>query len=209
MRGAGVLDWPHGVRASAGRPQGPFQPLEPGAQPVPLLKGELRVRCCLLETNHPLPLILTHSLSCLCASVCGCVCAASLCVPSLCLGLSPATTGLTDWLTWTTTAPRPWTAWHPDEARGNLFPFVTSDSGEKEVYVGGLEEIGVSMAVNDMLLLVTGWPQQDPVLRLFPVWRRSAGISLSLSPSLPPCNVVFCYSVTLSIACLCCLPAPL
>ena len=42
------------------------------------------------------------------------------------------------------------------------------------------------MVVNDMLLLVTGWPQQDPVLRLFPVWRLSAGVSLSLSLSLPP-----------------------
>ena len=118
----GVLDWPHGVRVSAGRGQGPFDPVEPGAQPVPLLKG------------------------------------------------------LTDWLTWTTTAPRPWTPVHPDQARGNLFPFVTSGSDPKvEVYAGGLEEIGLSMAINDMLLLVTGWPRQDPVIRLFPVWRLSAG----------------------------------
>jgi hypothetical protein len=106
---------------SAGRAQGPFDPVEPGAQPVPLLKG------------------------------------------------------LTDWLTWTTTAPRPWTPLHPDQARGNLFPFVTSGSGNVEVYAGGLEEIGVSMAINDMLLLVTGWPRQDPVIRLFPVWRMSDG----------------------------------
>lgn len=31
------------------------------------------------------------------------------------------------------------------------------------------------MVINDMLLLVTGWPRQDPVIRLFPVWRLSVG----------------------------------
>ena len=118
----GVLDWPHGVRMSAGRKAaGPYDPLEPGAQPVPLVQA------------------------------------------------------LTDWFTWTTTSPRPWTPWHADQARGNLFPFVTLGSAGTEVYAGGLEEIGMSMAINDLLLLVTGWPRQDPVIRLFPVWRHALG----------------------------------
>ena len=108
----GVLDWPHGIRMSAGRgAEGPYEPAEPGAQPVSII------------------------------------------------------TGLTDWLTWSTTSPRPWTPWSADQARGNLFPFINPAPG---VYAGGLVEIGVSMAINDMLLITTGWPINDPIIRLFP-----------------------------------------
>ena len=81
----------------------------------------------------------------------------------------PMIKGLHDWLTWTISSPRPWTPWAPDQHRGNLFPFMTPN------YAGGLEEIGVTMLINDMLLLVTGWPRHDPILRLFPVWRYAAG----------------------------------
>ena len=59
-------------------------------------------------------------------------------------------------------------------ARGNLFPFITP------AYAGGVEEIGVTMNINDMLLLSTGGASSDgisplntsnAILRLFPVWR--------------------------------------
>ena len=111
-----VIDLPASIKMSAGRTAGPVSPLEPGAQPVPLMKA------------------------------------------------------LHDWLIWSVSSPRPWgTPWAKDQQRGNLFPFITPN------YVGGLEEIGVSMMINDMLLLVTGWPRQDPIIRLFPVWRYAAG----------------------------------
>jgi len=48
---------------------------------------------------------------------------------------------------------------------GNLFPFITPN------YVGGLEEIGTSVAVTDMLLITAGQGNRS-VLRLFPVWRN-------------------------------------
>ena len=47
--------------------------------------------------------------------------------------------GLSDWLKWTISEHRPWQPWAKDGARGNLFPFITP------IYVGGLEEIGVTM----------------------------------------------------------------
>lgn len=72
-----------------------------------------------------------------------------------------------DWLRWTTTVHRT-TGWAKDASRGNLFPFITPS------YVGGLEEIGTTVAVNDMLLLSAGHGNRT-VLRLFPVWRHAAG----------------------------------
>jgi hypothetical protein len=82
----------------------------------------------------------------------------------------PIAKALDDWLTWMISSPRPWgTPWAPNQQRGNLFPFKTPG------IAGGLEEIGVSMVINDMLLLVTGWPRRDPIIRLFPVWRKTAG----------------------------------
>ena len=51
----------------------------------------------------------------------------------------PMLQGLSDWLKWTISEHRPWQPWAKDGARGNLFPFITP------IYVGGLEEIGVTM----------------------------------------------------------------
>ena len=80
----------------------------------------------------------------------------------------PLLGALNDWLLWTTTSYRPWQPWAPDTARGNLFPFLTPG------IVGGIEEIGASVAINDMLLLSTGGGatgDAGAILRLFPVWR--------------------------------------
>jgi hypothetical protein len=119
-----VIDLPAGVRMSAGQAAKPFDIVEPGAYPVPVLKG------------------------------------------------------INDWLLWSTTNSRPGSAWAKDGARGNLFPFITP------AYAGGVEEIGVTMNINDMLLLSTGGASSDgisplnmsnAILRLFPVWRYAAG----------------------------------
>jgi hypothetical protein len=111
----GVYAFPAAVRMSAGLDK-PFDCVEPGAQPVPLMQ-------C-----------------------------------------------FNDWLAWTTTehtgpGGQPWAK---DATRGNLFPFITPN------YVGGLEEIGTTVAINDMLLLSSG-RGNSTVLRLFPVWRHAAG----------------------------------
>ena len=58
---------------------------------------------------------------------------------------------------------------------------VWPDAHPSRRYVGGLEEIGLSMAINDMLLLSTGATgtgflnRSNAVIRLFPVWRRATG----------------------------------
>ena len=57
---------------------------------------------------------------------------------------------LNNWVSWTTSGSRPFQPWAKDAARGNLFPFITPN------YVGGLEEIGSSVAVTDMLLITAG-----------------------------------------------------
>ena len=66
-----------------------------------------------------------------------------------------------------------------------VFPFVISGSSQTEVYVGGLEEIGVADAINTMLLATTsarpGGDATAGVLRLFPVWKISGGGNASFS----------------------------
>eukprot|EP01045_Picozoa_sp_COSAG04_P017043 COSAG04_NODE_1478_length_6574_cov_5.073359_3_plen_1390_part_01 len=84
----------------------------------------------------------------------------------------PLLGALNDWLLWTTTTYRPWQPWAPDAARGNLLPFITPG------IVGGVEEIGASMVINDMLLLSTGRGNDgdaSAIIRLFPVWRNAEG----------------------------------
>lgn len=115
----GVQDFVPAIKMSAAQRK-PLVPVEPGAQPVPMLQA------------------------------------------------------LNDWLRWTISEHRPWQPWAADAYRGNLFPFLTP------VYVGGLEEIGVTMVINDMLLASTG-NYSTRVLRLFPVWRGSGGGSASFS----------------------------
>lgn len=118
-------DRPAAVKIAAGRGAlGPFPIVEPGAYPVPILKG------------------------------------------------------MSDWLgVWSITNDRPGLPWAKDGDRGNLFPFQIP-------YAGGVEEIGVTMVINDLLLLSTGGASIDgssalnksnAVLRLFPVWRYAEG----------------------------------
>jgi hypothetical protein len=88
---------------------------------------------------------------------------------------TPVLKALSDWVTWTTSAHRPG-PWAKDAERGNLFPFLTPS------YVGGLEECGITMVINDLLLTTSGWGSKDikrrstyGAIRLFPVWRHAAG----------------------------------
>eukprot|EP01052_Picozoa_sp_SAG31_P060457 SAG31_NODE_19630_length_596_cov_0.824950_1_plen_194_part_10 len=86
--------------------------------------------------------------------------------------LRPLLGALNDWLLWTTSSYRPWQPWAPDMARGNLFPFLTPG------IVGGIEEVGASVVINDMLLLSTGGGaagDSRAIIRLFPVWRIAEG----------------------------------
>ena len=71
-----------------------------------------------------------------------------------------------NWLTWTTTTDRPGQPWAPDLARGNGIPFITPG------YVGGIESLGATEALQQMLLAVTGRGPRA-ILRLFPVWRTA------------------------------------
>lgn len=86
------------------------------------------------------------------------------------------------WLMWTISGERPWQPWHHDASRGNLFPFIIESNGG---YVGGLEEIGVSDAVNSMLLITTsaipGGDATAGVLRFFPVWWTASGGNASFT----------------------------
>lgn len=109
----GVQDFPAAILMSASQ-HTPLVPVEPGAQPVPMLQA------------------------------------------------------MSDWLRWTVSEHRPYQPWAADGARGNLFPFITP------TYVGGLEEIGMTMVINNMLLTSTG-NYSARVLRLFPVWRGANG----------------------------------